>query len=230
MTLRKKRHERPIIAFFVLVIMANHPLGAGVGIKGGMSLSGLLSATGDYRHFLGYEMGGLSHGGVLTGFQGGFFAGFDLSPRLQIQPEILYAVRGVDGSQTYLYDEIIFRAKIHYLEFPLLLKYRILAREAFSPVVVVGPYAALKLKTEKETRIWKVKEAGELANVKDVDFGLLFGLGMEHHFGPGRALFELRFGIGLHSVMNALPGTVSLYGDRDHIRNVHLSVMIGYAL
>jgi len=230
MTHREIRWKWLVLVFFVLVVMANNPLGAVVGIKGGMSWSGMLSATGDYRHFLGYEMGGLSHGGFLAGFQGGLFTSFDLSLRFQIQPEILYAVRGGDGSQTYIYDEIIFKAKLRYLEFPLLLKYRVLAGRAFSPVVIFGPYAALKLKTEKETRIWKVKEIAELENVKNIDFGMLLGLGVDFDFSPGRALLEVRCGFGLHSIMNALPGTVSLYEDRDHIRNVHLSAMIGYAL
>jgi len=228
MPLRPAPSKRLIICFSILGLMFTKPLGAAIGIKGGMSLSGLLSSTGDFRHILGYEMSGLSMGN-LTGFQVGFFKTFDLSRRLQIQPEISFALRGGDGSKTFIYDDIVYKIKIFYVEFPLILKYRIWTRGAFSTRIFAGPYVALKLKAEKQTIIWKEEGKTALENVKKFDYGLLLGLGGEYDIGSGQVLLELRSGLGLKNIMGVPSGTISLYPERDHIRNFYFSVMMGYA-
>ena len=220
--------KKLIIFLFVLVLMLIRPLGAAIGIKGGMSLSGLLSSTEDFRHVLGYEMNGLTMGN-LTGFQAGFFKTFDLSGRLQIQPEISFALRGGDAGSAFIYDDIVYKIKIYYAEFPLIFKYRIWTKGAFSAGIFSGPYAALKLKAEKQTVIWKVEEKTALDNVKTLDFGLLLGLGGEYDIGSGQVLLELRSGFGLKNMMEVLPGTIRLYPDKDNIRNFYFSVLMGYA-
>lgn len=219
--------DKMIISFLILGLLLAKPLGAEIGIKGGMSLSGLLSSTGDYRHVLGYEMNGLT-GGILMGFQAGFFKTFDLSHRLQIQPEISFALRGGDAGSTFIYDDIVYKIKIYYVEFPLIFKYRIWTKGAFSAGIFSGPYAALKIKAEKQTVIWKVEEKTALDNVKTLDFGLLLGLGGEYDIGSGRVLLELRSAFGLKNMMEVLPGITRLYPDKDHIRNFYFSVIVGY--
>ena len=217
----------PILSALGLILTM--PLSAEIGVKGGMSLSGLQSATGDYRHVLGYELDGLSGGRVLKGFQAGLFRTFDLSRRFQVQPEISFALRGGNGGTTYLYDDIVFKVNISYVEVPLILKYKIVAGRTFSSAVCAGPYAALKLKAEKRTRIWKEEETTPLPNVRSFDYGVILGLTVEHAFGSGRALLDLRSGVGLNDIMDVLPETIPLYPDKDHIRNLYVSVLVGYA-
>jgi len=215
--------------FFVLGLILSMPLHAEIGIKGGVSLSGLQSSTGDYRHVLGYEMNGLSGGKFLTGFQAGLFKTFDLSKRFQIQPEINYALRGGNGSTTYLYDDIVCKVNIFYVEIPVILKYKILTGRTFSSAVYAGPYTALKLKAEKQTRIWKEEEATALPNVRSFDYGLILGLDVEYALGSGRALVDLRSGVGLNNIMDILPDIVPLYPDKDRTRNLYVAVLAGYA-
>ena len=111
-------------AILFLGLLLTNPLGATIGIKGGISLTGLLSSTGDFRHVLGYEINSLTMGNLM-GFQAGIFKVFDLSGRLQIQPEISFALRGGDAGSNFVYDDIVYKIKIYYVEFPLILKYRI---------------------------------------------------------------------------------------------------------
>ena len=217
----------PILS--VLGLILTTPLSAEVGVKGGMSLSGLQSSTRDYRHVLGYEMSGLAGGRPLTGFQAGLFKTFDLSRRFQVQPEISYAWRGVNFGRTYLYDDIVFKVNIFYVEVPLLLKYKIVAGRTFSSALCAGPYAALKLKAEKQTRIWKEEEVTALPNVRSFDYGLILGLSAEYALGSGRALLELRSGVGLNNVMDVLPDMIPLYPDKDHIQNLYIAFLVGYA-
>jgi hypothetical protein len=208
--------------------MVTIPLEADIGVKGGMSLSGVLSSTGDFRHVLGYEIDGLPMGN-LWGFQVGFFKTFDLSRRFQIQPEIFYTLRGGDASERYIYDNIIYKIRIFYIEFPLLLKFKIVAGRSFSTAILAGPYAALKLKAEKQTRIWNEEEVTALQNVKTFDYGLLLGLGVEYDIGFGRVLLDLRSGLGLNNIMDVPSDTIRLYADKDRIRNFYASILAGYA-
>ena len=226
---RPAKWKRPTLTLSALGLLLTMPLSAEIGVKGGMSLSGLQSSTGDYRHVLGYEMSGLSGGRVLTGFQAGLFKTFDLSRRFQIQPEINYTLRGGNGSTTYLYDDIVNKVNIFYVETPLILKYKIVAGRPFSSAVFAGPYAALKLKAEKQTKIWKEEEVTTLPNVRSFDYGVILGLTVEYALGSGRALLDLRSGVGLNNIMDVLPDTIPLYPDKDHIRNLSISVLVGYA-
>jgi hypothetical protein len=218
-----------ILAFLlVLICLLIKPLSARIGIKAGIGLSGLLSSTGDFRHVLGYEMSGLSMGN-LTGFQFGLFRTWALSKRLQIQPEMIYALRGGDASQAFVYDNIVYKIKIFYVEFPVLLKYRILTKGVFCPVLYAGPYAALKLKAQKQSRIWNTQEVAALGNVKTIDYGFLIGLGGEYDLGFGRVSIELRSSLGLKNIMSVPSDYIRLYTEKDFIRNFHVSVMMGYA-
>lgn len=219
--------DKMIISFLILGLLLAKPLGAEIGIKGGISLTGLLSSTGDFRHVLGYEINSLTMGNLL-GFQAGIFKAFDLSYRLQIQPEIFFALRGGDAGSTFVYDDIVYKIKIYYVEFPLILKYRIWTKGAFSAGIFAGPYAALKLKAEKQTVIWKVKKKTALDNVKTLDYGLVFGLGGAYDLSSGQVLLELRSGFGLKNMMDVLPGTIRLYPDKERTRNFYFSVIVGY--
>jgi hypothetical protein len=225
----KRTRKRPILILSALGLIFTMPLRAEIGVKGGMTLSGLQSSTGDYRHVLGYEMSGLSGGKPLMGFQVGLFITFDLSRRFQIQPEIYYTLRGGDHSTTYLYDDIVYKVKIFYVEIPVILKYKIVAGRTFSSAVCAGPYAAFKLKAEKQTRIWKEDEVTTLPNVRSFDYGLILGLTVEYAIGSGRAHLDLRSGLGMNNIMDVLPDTVRLYPDKDHIRNLYISILAGYA-
>ena len=223
---RSNRPRLPAIGLILAGLWLALPLRAATGFKGGICFSGLAPTAG-FRHFLGYELGGLS-GGALLGFQAGFFKTFNLSRRLQLQPEIFYARRGGDSSTTFVYDDIVYRIKISFIEFPLTLKFRVWSRGAFSAAVFAGPYAALRLKAEKKTRIWRREESTPLENVKELDYGVILGLGSEYDGRRGRVLLELRSGYGLGNAMEAIPGAIRLHEEKEAVRNVHVAVLVGY--
>jgi len=91
--------------------------------------------------------------GNLLSYQIGVFKSFSLSEKFNIQPELFYTVRGGDASEDFLFENVIFKMKISYLEFPLLLKYRIPVTSKSKLVLFWGPYAAFKLKAKKCTEI-----------------------------------------------------------------------------
>jgi len=200
---------------------------AGIGIKAGAGISGLNSATGDFRHFLGYEMSWLSMGNLCV-FQVGVFKSFDISKNLKFQPEIFYSLRGGDASQDFAYGRVRYQVSIHYLELPLLAKVEIPIKGEFLASFLAGPYAALKLGAKKTSDFWGEKETADLPNVKSLDYGAIVGGGFEVPLGSGHWIVELRFNYGLNNMMTIPEDFIRLYEDKDFLRNFAGVIMTGY--
>ncbi len=222
---------RKVFPLLLALAGAVLPLPAGrhpdAGVKAGVALSGLTSTAEGFQHYLGYELRGLSVG-LLRGFQAGVFKTFALSRRLQLEPEIAYAVRGGDAGKTTLYDDIEYQVRISYVELPLPLKYRLWRRGAFSAALFAGPYAAWKLKAEKRSRVWKEEASEPIGNVKKLDYGFVLGLCGEHRGRLGRVLLELRAGYGLSNIMKPARGAIPSSAGRETMHNAYLSVLAGY--
>lgn len=215
------------IVVCLLIQFSQNSVYAELGIKGGASVSGLFSATGDFRHFLGYEIDWLSMGN-LVGFQIGVFYTFNVSSHFKFQPEIHFATRGGDASEVFVFDNIEYKVKLYYLEIPLLLKYEIPLEGRFRPGIFLGPYAAFKLSAKKHTEIWGRKETADLTNVQSFDYGAVIGGGVEYDLGPGRLILELRYNLGLKNILTMPEGFIRLYEDKDSVRNFALLIMTGY--
>ena len=224
-----RKYISGFIIFCLLIVFSTNTLFAGIGIKGGVGISGLLSARGDFRHLLGYEIDWLAMGN-LKSFQIGVFKTFDISEHFKFQPEIYYSIRGGDASETFLFERIKFKVIINYIEIPLLLKYEILLKGRFRPELLLGPYAALKLSAKKYTEIWGKKEATDLENVKSIDYGIIFGGGMEVNVGSGQLILELRSSYGLKNIMRMPENFIKLYDEKDFMRNFSFVIMTGYKL
>jgi outer membrane immunogenic protein len=220
-----------ILGFFFFCLLAVFPensISGDFGIKGGVNMSGLHSATGDFRHFLGYEINWLTMGN-LVGFQVGFFTTVDISKNFQFQPELNYSVRGGDASETFLFEEIVYKIKLTYLEVPLLLKYDIPLKGRVKPAILIGPYGSLKLDAKKNTEIWGEKKTASLGNVKNFDFGLLFGLGAEMDMFSGKFILEFRSNWGFNNIMDIPEGFIRLYQEKDSINNFSFAILTGYS-
>jgi len=222
-----RKYISGFIIFCFFVASSTNTSFAGIGIKGGVSISGLISATGDFRHFLGYEMDWLAMGN-LRSFQIGVFRTFDISEHIKFQPEIDYSIRGGDASEAFIFEKIKFKVIINYLEFPLLLKYEIPLKGRLRPNLFLGPYAALKLSAKKTNEIGGRKEITDLENVKSFDYGFIFGGGIEVNVGSGQLILELRSSYGLKNIMTMPEGFIKLYDEEDFVRNFSAVIMTGY--
>jgi len=221
--------KRILIFIALSGFMANLPANAlhiKTGIKGGMSLSGLMSKTGDFRHAFGYEMDWLSMGNSFGG-QVGLFSTFDISKTFKFQPELFYVNWGGDGSETFVFEKILYKVTIQYIQVPLLLKVNFLSRKKIQPVLHLGPYLALKLNAKKNTEIWGEKEQADLVHVKSLDYGLAAGAGFELALKRGRIIFELRSNLGLKNIMTVPEGMIRLYDEKDSIRNFSFAFLTG---
>jgi hypothetical protein len=199
------------------------------GIKGGMSISALQSSNEDYRPLLGYEVSWVQNGtsNPRFGLQLGLFYTFRLSDNLNFQPELLYSQRGYQFDQTPLYNTN-YTLKLNYLEVPALINYKLQFEWSFYPTITAGPYAALKLSSDKQIIIAGEEFKGEVSSVNSFDYGLVIGLGAEFNFWDGQIILDLRINWGLSNIMTQPDEFISLSDNPGTVKTRAVTFMTGY--
>jgi hypothetical protein len=202
---------------------------AQAGVKAGVVASGLLPSKEDYRPFLGYEVDWVQYGVSypFIGLQIGVFYTANISDKLAFQPELYLSQKGYRFSQTPLYDTS-YRLQLIYLESAVLLKFKIPSRRRFRPGLLAGPFAALKLSSDRVVRIWGKQERGSLSSVKSLHYGAVFGFDTEFDAWSGQVIFDIRFSWGLSKIMTQPEDYTDLYDDPGTVRILAFAIMSGF--
>ncbi len=151
------------------------------GLKGGWMHSSLVGSDSESQK-------------VKSGFNSG--AVFNVSSPshvLSLQTEFLYTNKKTE--LTYLSFREAY--ELQYLEIPILFKLSY-PMETFRPNVFAGPYASLKL-SEKYTYTELVTEISvvDKNQLKGVDYGAVFGAGVDIDLEPVTFVLDLRYNLGL---------------------------------
>lgn len=129
-----------------------------LGIKGGLDIP-KLQAGGGSPVSKGYSS--------ILGPYFGVFADYGINPHWSISPELNYSVQGgqkngqqaIPGSQfdpqvpagTYFYANFKSKATMHYLELPILVKYKMALAQQWKFIVDLGPYVGYLLNAKNVT-------------------------------------------------------------------------------
>ena len=215
-----------LILFFLLFTF---PLNAQVGLKGGLAVSGLQSSNKDFTPFLSYEVSWLQHGtsNPVFGLQLGAFYTFNLSDEFSFQPELYFVQKGYQFDHTPLYNTN-YSLHINYLELPLLFEYNPPLDWGFNPKIIAGPFAALKLSSDKQIRISNEEINGNVSSVNNLDYGLVFGINTEFAAWDGELIFDLRINWGFANVMTQPDEFISVSDDSGTVKTRAVTLMTGY--
>ncbi|MCK4571978.1 PorT family protein [candidate division WOR-3 bacterium] len=140
------------------------------------------------------------------GFAAGAVAAFDVMDMLVIQGEVLYSMKGAGYEGDISTD-------LTYIEIPVLLKYSIPMAGMIAPNLFIGPSLGILLSAESNDV--DVKE-----NTKSMDYGLVFGAGVDFDLGTGKVTVDARYNYGLTSIDDTA-------AELD-VKNGGISVMVGY--
>ena len=153
------------------------------------------------------------------GLTGGGYIRFPINNRLGFQPEVLFAMKGVQLSEKDAGGTVNIR--INYLDVPLLVRYRIPINSRYDGFLVVGPNFGIKISSSAKLDApgGTVDEDIDPA-LKSLDLGLAFGGGITFR----RYLVEGRFTAGLTDVASTLKP------HADSLRNRTFSVLVGMKL
>lgn len=154
------------------------------------------------------------------GFSGGVFLTYGFGSSFAVQPEVLFVRKGSkysNGSGSDAYRETL---TLDYLEVPVLLKFELLAAKSFRFHFFAGPSLAFKLRARVKATFGGATEVETLDSIKNTDFCLAAGFGLEYLLRRGRLAFDLRYTTGM--------GSLSKKAD-DDIKNAALGFFVGYS-
>jgi hypothetical protein len=185
------------------------------GVKAGIAVTSVPLAGEVFDQVVGQTSRDSSSKVGLTG--GGYIA-FPIANRFSFQPEVLFVMKGVKLSET---AGGTFSARLHYLDVPLLVRFRATTNSQKPAYLFAGPNFGIKLGSSAQ-----LETAAQTADVnldpalKTLDLGFAFGGGVER----GRYLVEARFTAGVTDI-----GAAS-FSHPDPLRNRTFSVMAGIKL
>jgi hypothetical protein len=221
------RNRLVLVALFI--IFTSSDLFGQAGIKGGLSVSALQSSKEDYRPFLGYEVSWVQHGtsNPVFGLQLGVFYTLKLSDAFNFQPEFYYSQRGYQFDHTALYNSN-YSLNINYVELPILFEYVLPLNWSFKPGIIAGPYAALKISSDKQIQLVDEEITGAVSSVNNFDYGLVFALGAEFNVWNGQIILDLRINWGFSNVMSKSDEFISLSDNPGTVKTRTVLFMTGY--
>jgi hypothetical protein len=176
-------------------------------VTGGLTISKYRDVTVTFTEF--EQMKGTSLG---------IGAAWQIAHALEIEPEALYIEKGISYGESPIIDglENIIGAKEtlhvqHFLELPVLLGYQVLSSGRVHPVLEAGPFVAFEL-GERMKLTGGVETSWDDQEVKNTDYGVVLGAGLEVQTGPVRWLLDGRYDRGLAD-LGTFNGTKEIHSD-----------------
>jgi hypothetical protein len=189
-------------------LLAAAPAGAQtyVGVFGGPSFSRL--SIGDLPDEVDVS--------TRTGYGFGAVLGRDLSDNLSLELQPHYVTKGAKLSAD---GEEDFTSRVNYFEVPLILKLSTRG-DGVRPYLLGGPVIGFRTSAT-------VEGAGLSENfedqIKDTDFGLALGAGVQIPAGRGALFVEGHYGLGLRDIEVVEPGD-----EPGHVKNRGVQVKVGF--
>jgi outer membrane protein W len=194
------------------------------GAKVGIIMSNLSNTPESWEDDTSYK----------TGFTGGVFMNYAFNENFSLQPELLYTMKGVEGT-LYEYEDLLsvdVTASFDYLEIPLLAVYAFPLESGFRPRVYAGPSFAYNLSSELEISALIFSASADISSLTQVtDFGIVAGAGFDYPAGKGMITFDARFQMGFTNVL--MTGDFLINGSEqtisgDDFKNYGFAFMAGY--
>ena len=162
------------------------------------------------------------------GLDGGAFFNIGITPGLSIQPEVLYAQKGMKIDLMGLGE---FEWKMDYVEVPILVKRAISTSGNVRPVFYTGPVVSFLTSAKQTTSLMGIEEEEDIKEVfTGTDIGLAVGAGLDWLVGTsGKVVMDVRFTISLSDNFDKGSPLVQPIGAGDEsLRNWNMAFMIGY--
>ena len=179
---------------------------------------------------VGGEVPSSSDIGTRTGFAVGLFGTVPLRYSLALQPEVLYTQKGLSTVATVRDDAgmaigmLDVRVELTYLEFPVLLKYRLLLGQGPSFSLYAGPQVSFEL--AERLIVDGIEGSQESAQFRSPEYGFALGADVETPLLGLDGLLGIRYSRGVGSVIenqgNALEGSDVYNQSLSFFLGIHL--------
>jgi len=162
-------------------------LGLAIGAKGGIGITTLRGTN-------------LENIDNRTSWLGGAFLNAQISPAINLQPEILFSQKGADYTTNGVRNKLV----INYFEIPILAKIRLPVGDVFFPHVLLGPNFAFRTNL-KYSRVETDNGTQATTNYNEIrksDLGGLIGAGFDIETKESGLFFTAdgRYGFGFNNL------------------------------
>lgn len=187
----QKQFTIALISLFSLFVVTNTTAQTSVAIGGKMGPS--------FSSLVGADAGNPNR---RAGFTGGLFITISPLKFLSVQPEVLFSQRGATNFNEYWNARQEFR--LNYLEFPILVKLRVPIKHVVYPHIYAGPIFSKNLasKYKLQQMNTNVDLSGNF-EVRNFDFGGVFGFGIDVEVSRLFVTADLRYGISALNLDNS---------------------------
>jgi len=220
----KPLHSQSIALALLAVLSTCGPVLAGgrpfhVTAMGGLAISKLRNVDYPFGAFQSVKGPGAGVG-----------LAWPLAASLEVQPEVLYMQKGISLGESEGVDEsgtltgtIETLHVVSAIEVPLLLRWEVPTGGRVHPVLSGGPFVSFEIAEQRKiTGSQTTSQDSEI--LKNTDYGVVLGAGLELDAGPGRWILQGRYEAGLADL-----GTFSFYSS-DHVHSGAWFITTGYRL
>lgn len=221
-----------IILIIITFLLLPFPLQSQVGIKVGPALADIIFEVEGQIPYLGYGTNSLNHKLPYLTYQFGIFKTYQLTEKIGIQPEMLYVKKGLNYSTEFIYDDIKYFVKIHYLEIPMLLKYDFTKDQRNHFAFLIGPYFSYAFNNVRYIDADDQIHREKMSNIKRIDWGVAASISYNFTIQQNKFIIDLRTTYGLIDMMEFADGYLKKYygPDEGRARNVNIALTLGYLL
>jgi len=203
----KYRFAPLLVVLLIMAVSLAHAQKITGGLQAGMNLANL---HGD----------GVEDSKFKLGFCGGGFVAFGLGKVVVIQPELLYSQKGAKWEEEILGETWRATYMLNYLEMPVLVKLTMPVQGKVKPNLFMGPYFGITITNPRgKIEVDGMTMEEDLVGVKDTDFGVVFGGGIDFALSKGKIVFDVRYSLGL----------TTLDEEGYDVKNNVFSFLLGYS-
>lgn len=158
-----------------------------IGIKTGINIA---NYHGESANNFGFKS--------RVGICAGVFSTFEINDIFAIQPELLYSSKGAKMELYYSEEsDYVSSDIIDYLVVPVVMKITIPSNINLSFSGIGGTSLAVKLNSKAKTKFLGEEYEDDIDEFRRIDWGAVFGAGLNWKLGKRALLFEFRYNLGL---------------------------------
>lgn len=135
-----------------------------------------------------------------TGFAAGLFGEIGIDKMFAIQPEVYYSMQGAKSKEDINGTTVDVTMKLDYIQIPVLFKFIIpVEGSTVKPNIFAGPALGIKASSKVKAEANGDSFEEDIEDIKNADFNLVFGGGINIGAGKMTVGFDVRYLLGLSS-------------------------------
>jgi hypothetical protein len=221
-----------ILVSILSCISFTSPMYCQTGINIGAGISDIAYQLNGEKIYMGYEINALTHNLPSFSYYVSLSQHFLSQNRFHPVVELQYARNGVNYSTSYLFDDLGYYIRIHYLKIPVLLQFNLSKKNGNNSGFVFGPYVSYRMLARRLLTVHGVTDIKKVDNIKPFDLGLLAGYSHDFNLANLPLSAGSTISYSVVNMMTPIDGVIMRYDgpEKEYVRNITILLSVGYRI